>query len=126
MNKMQKELYQRVMQTCKREGIPVFLGKQPTAGQLRRQWIDFYEHLEPSNHVPCISCYKKELEALERDRQYNLRAYRQMTDKEVLMSEQREQELRHQEIWEFINDIRKFIEESRKVRIWVGAQRSVA
>jgi len=55
----------------------------------------------------------------------NLRAYEQMTDEEILMSEERESELFHMGITSFLDDYRTFRQASMKVRV-NARQRAVA
>ena len=128
MNRAQKELYDNVMQTCRREGIQIFLGRELTPLELRKRWIDFYENYKPQQHVLCPSCCSGEVGQLERDRKYNLFAYQQMTGREILMSEQREMDLQSQETTDFLRYLRAFEKHSRKsnIRICFDAQKRVA
>jgi hypothetical protein len=110
MNKLAK----RLLDYARKNHIPVLRSRMPTAEEIRAREISLYEKFDPSGQGYCPGCQKEKIEKLERDRQYNLQAYQIMTPKQILMSEKREYEVRHKELQEQLENIRKAEDESRR------------
>jgi hypothetical protein len=120
------ELARRVDVYARKHNIPVYVSRKMTekenleyAEEIRNEMIDYCRKYDARQHVLCPSCCRREVRKFERDRDNNLAAYQQMTGKEILMSEERENQLRQEETSKFLTDLRKFQEESRKAHIWV-------
>lgn len=111
MDKIQKGLFEAL----KKSGVKIPSPKE-RAENLRRSYIQIYQQV---SHVYCPSCCRKEFEKLETNRKYNLRAYEQMTWREILSSSDREYRLSEQETYKFIENNRRSQEEARKVHILV-------
>jgi hypothetical protein len=95
----------RLIQHAKEHHIPVYKSKQKPAEDLRKENIQFYSNQLKDLRYATIS---------ERDARFNLIAYQQMTDAEILQSEQRNQEYSSQKIWQFIQDLRQQDIEAKK------------
>ena len=106
-------LLDAVRQASGGKGVSVEFSSKPKipAEQLRQEHISLYS--KKINEPYCLG----------RDARYNLEAYEQMTDKEILMSEERE--LRGDATYNLLERYRKFEQDSRNVRV-NARQRAVA
>lgn len=86
-------------------------GRKRTAEELRQENISFYQ-----TQIRAQIC-RGAPEINLKSAAYNLLAYESMTDKEILMSDERDQEYKHNENWETIQKLRKYQEDSRRIII---------
>jgi len=94
---------------------------------LRKTTLDVLRKSRPSDYVHCPTCNRDEVKKFERDKQYHILAYEQMTPEQILMSEKREFEIQHSEIADYLErhekakeQRRKAEEQARKSKLVVG------
>ncbi len=93
------------------KSLPELTGQERAdkASQIRERSIKFYQNED--------IYFSRNFEQCRYNR-YNIEAYKQMTDCEVLMNEQRSIELRQKTIRDFLRDYREFKKRSRETNIF--------
>lgn len=110
-----KDIAQAMLKEAQKRGLPVYFSKQ--FSEMNSQERNQYAEGIRQQNIDSCKYFLNYPGTNKKDLQYTIMAYQQMTNDEIILSQEREDEVRHKGTQDFIDKLRQYQEESKKVTI---------